>query len=316
MDDVTPTSVDVFDALKRISSYVVETPCVRNRVLDQAAGCELYFKCENLQTVGAFKFRGACNAVLKLTPEQRARGVFTVSSGNHGAALAEVGRQLGIPVTVGVPRNAPSIKQDNIRRGGATIEWLEPGMAAREAFTQRFQQQTGQTFIPPYDHPDIIAGQGTAMLEFGRQIEGLDTIVAPLGGGGLLSGTCLAAQALNGQTVFGAEPELARDAYDSLRLGERQPALPPASVCDGLLTQLGKHPFAILQNNVAGVLLVSDDEVLAAMQSLVAALKLVIEPSAAITYAAVLKYPEHFRGKRVGIILSGGNTDRVQVAKM
>ncbi len=295
-------------AEKLIAPYIVQTPVLESTVLNAIADAQLFFKCENLQRTGAFKFRGAMHALLNLTAEQRKQGVYTVSSGNHGAALAAAGSILDIPVQVAVPSNAPLVKKDNIANNGAEIIELEPGMAAREAFIEEKQSQSQRIFIPPYNHPLIMAGQGTAALELVKAVPDLDALISPLGGGGLLSGTAMVGHSQN-ISVFGIEPELANDAYLSLQAGSIQSALPPKSICDGLLTNLGEHTFPVIQDYVNAILLVTEDEVISAMQQLWQALKIIVEPSSATVFAAVCKYPEYFQGKRLGLIISGGNVD-------
>ncbi|MFC0446040.1 threonine/serine dehydratase [Pseudidiomarina halophila] len=292
-------------AADRIAARALRTPVKRSDQLDAALGCQVYLKCENLQKSGAFKFRGACNALLQLAPEQRSQGVVTVSSGNHGAALACAGKMLGVEVTVGVASNASPLKRSNMLRYGAKIIPIEPGMEAREAFLAE-QLEQGAIIIPPYDHPDIIAGQGTAALELLEDYPQLWGLVTPLGGGGLLSGSCLVAAHFDA-FCYGVEPELAADGKQSLELGEIQPAMPPKSICDGLLTSLGKHTFAILQEQVTDVVLVSDQEVEAAQQLVKECTGMWIEPSSATTIAALKRYPEVFAEKQVGVIISGGN---------
>ncbi|MDV6316295.1 threonine/serine dehydratase [Idiomarina sp. HP20-50] len=301
-----PCHADVVQAQQRINSYIVKTPVLTNLALNQQLGCELFFKCENLQRTGAFKFRGATNALLKLTQKQRQQGVITVSSGNHGAALAHAGKALGINVKVGVPTNAPAIKRQNMEAGDADITDIEPGMEAREAIIAQWLKEGESHFIPPYDHADIIAGQGTATLELLEQTDGLDAVITPLGGGGLLSGACLACDDTEVQ-IFGAEPELANDAWLSLKAGERQPALPAKSLCDGLLTQVGELPFAIIQQRISDILVLKDEDTLKAMELIWRHLKIVVEPSSAIALAAVMQNLDVFHGKRVGLVLSGGN---------
>lgn len=291
---------------KLIAPYIVQTPVLTSPVLNEIAGAELHFKCENLQRTGAFKFRGAMHALLHLTAEERAHGVFTVSSGNHGAALAAAGRELGIVVRVAVPNNAPAVKKQNIARSGALITEIEPGMAAREAIVQQWREESGLPFIPPYDHPYIIAGQGTAALELLKVEPDLDVLLTPLGGGGLLSGSAMVAHS-QGIAVYGVEPELASDGAASLQSGRIQPAMPPRSICDGLLTSLGVHTFAVIQERVNDILVVSEQEVVDAMRFIWQHLHLVVEPSSATVFAAVCKYRERFHGQRLGLILSGGN---------
>ncbi|MAD53555.1 MULTISPECIES: threonine/serine dehydratase [unclassified Idiomarina] len=298
-----PRYDDIVLAANRLEGFIKHTPVLTCSELNDALDCEVFFKCENLQKSGAFKYRGASNALLSLSEQQRKAGVFTVSSGNHGAALGYAGARLGISVTVAVPNNAPAIKRNNIEASGATIVTIEPGMEARERFAAE-RAHTGETFIPPYDHPDIIAGQGTATLELLKQVEDLDAVITPLGGGGLLAGACLAARGLE---VYGAEPVLANDGFESLSTGIRQPAKPPRSICDGLLTQLGEYNFEILKRHVSAVLVVEDKDTKAAMELIWQRLKIIIEPSSAITLAALKQERSRFAGKRVGIILSGGN---------
>lgn len=293
-------------AAQRIAPMRAHTPVLHSEALNQALGCQLFLKAEHHQHTGAFKYRGACNALLQLSPEQRDAGVFTVSSGNHGAALAAAGQQLGIAVRVGVASNASAVKRANMARYGAELITIEPGMAAREAFTAE-QQHSGRVFIPPYNHPHIIAGQGTAALELLQAAEPIDVLLAPLGGGGLLSGTAIAARAYGVAQVFGVEPELAADGWASLQQGSIQPAMPPLSICDGLLTSLGSHTFAVLRELIDGVLLVSDAEALTAQQLCYTTTGEWIEPSSATVIAAITRYAEQFKGLRVGAIISGGN---------
>ncbi len=293
-------------AAQRIAPMCLHTPIVHSNSLDQALGCQLYLKAEHQQHTGAFKYRGACNALLQLSPAQRQAGVFTVSSGNHGAALAAAGQQLGIAVRVGVARTALALKRANMARYAAELITIEPGMAAREAFVAE-QQRSGRLFIPPYNHPHIIAGQGTAALELLQAVAPLDVLLAPLGGGGLLAGTAVAARAYGVSQVFGVEPELAADGWASLQQGSIQPAMAPLSICDGLLTNLGSHTFAVLQQGVDGVLLVNDEEVLVAQQLCYRTTGAWIEPSSATVIAAISRYAEQFKGLRVGAISSGGN---------
>ncbi|MDX1706355.1 threonine/serine dehydratase [Pseudidiomarina sp.] len=296
-------------AAERISDRIVRTPVRHQLALDEALGAQVWLKCENLQHTGAFKFRGACNALLQLTPEQREAGVFTVSSGNHGAALAAAGKQLRISVRVGVASNASEVKRANMEQYDAELITIEPGMAAREQFAE--QQANGRHFIPPYNHPHIICGQGTAALELLEQQPELDILLTPLGGGGLLSGTAIVGRALGVNKIYGVEPELAADGKASLALGEIQPAMPPRSVCDGLLTSLGEETFAIIQPLVDDILLVTDEQALAAQQLCIEHTGMLIEPSSATTLAAIKAFPELFAGKRIGVVISGGNVNQL-----
>lgn len=305
-----PSFSDVLAAAARIAPYAHRTPVLRSRSLDELTGATLHFKCENLQRVGAFKFRGACNAVFALDETTAARGVVTHSSGNHGAALALAARLRGIPAHVVVPEGGVASKLAAIQAYGATIHRCAANIAAREATTARVQAETGAILVHPYTDPFVIAGQGTAALELLAETGPLDALLTPLGGGGLVCGSAIAAHGLRpGLAVFGAEPEGAADAYESLRRGQRVTDLVPDTICDGLRGTIGEENLAILRAEAVRVLLVSDAETVAAMRLVWSRLKQVIEPSCATVLAAVLRYPEHFAGKRVGLILSGGNVD-------
>jgi threonine dehydratase len=305
-----PTLDDVRAAAARIAPYAHATPVLRSRSLDALAGCELHFKCENLQRVGAFKFRGACNAVFSLSDEEAARGVVTQSSGNHGAAIALACRLRGVTATVVVPRSAPKVKLAAIREFGARIVPCDTDQASRDAATAQVLADTGGSLVHPFNDSRVIAGQGTATLELLRAVPDLDTVMAPVSGGGLLSGTALAAHGLNpALRVLGAEPEGARDAHDSLKSGERITGRATHTVCDGLRAELGPLTFRILREHAGDILLASDTEVVAAMRLLWERLKLVVEPSSAVPLAAVLRHRPLFAGRRIGIILSGGNVD-------
>jgi threonine dehydratase len=305
-----PTLADIRDAAARIAPHAHLTPVLRSCSLDALAGCELHFKCEHLQRIGAFKFRGASNAVFGLDPATAARGVLTQSSGNHGAAIALACRLRGIPAHVVVPRAAPQIKLAAIRDFGARIVPCEVAQADRDRVCAQVQAETGAELVHPYNDARVIAGQGTATLELLHQSGGLDAVIAPVSGGGLLSGTALAAKGLDPAIqVFGAEPEAASDAYESLRLGRRITDMTPATICDGLRAHLGPLTFEILSRNCDAMLLASEAEIVAAMRLLWERLKQVVEPSGAVALAAILRAPERFRGKRVGVILSGGNVD-------
>lgn len=316
-----PTLDDLRDAAARIAGIAHVTPVLRSRSLDALAGCELYFKAENLQRAGAFKFRGAANAVYSLSDEQAARGVVTQSSGNHGAALALACQLRGIACTVVVPSTAPRIKREAIARHGARIVDCEVAQAARNEATARVLAESGGELVHPYNDVRVIAGQGTATLELLHQIERrgsaradgrppLDVVMAPLSGGGLMSGTCIAAKGLHpGIATWAAEPEGARDGHDSLASGTLIHGRVADTISDGLRAELGPITFDILREHCDGVLLVDDIETVAAMRLVWERLKVVIEPSCAVPLAAVLKHRERFAGRRVGIILSGGNVD-------
>lgn len=305
-----PDFDDVLAAAARIAPHAVVTPVLRSASLDALAGCALHFKCENLQRMGAFKFRGACNAVFSLDPAQAARGVVTQSSGNHGAAIALACRLRGISATVVVPRSAPRVKLAAIRDFGARIVPCDTSQAARDAATRQVLEETGGVLLHPFNDARVIAGQGTAALEMLRQSGPLDAVLAPVSGGGLLSGTGIAVHGVDPCIdVFGAEPTGARDAHDSLAQGAIIRGRVADTVCDGLRAELGTLTFPLLRQHVREVLLADDADTVAAMRLLWERLKLVVEPSGAVALATVLRHRERFAGKRVGIVLSGGNVD-------
>ena len=307
-----PTLDDVHAAARRIEGIVRRTPVETSRTLDELAGRELFFKCENLQRIGAFKIRGAANMIGGLSDEAVARGVVTQSSGNHGQAVALAAALRGIPAHVVMPETAAAVKRRAVAGYGAHIVLCEPTLAAREAAAERLLAETGASYVPPYDHPEIVAGQATVTLELLAQVDGLAAIVAPVGGGGLASGACVVAAATDpALRVFAAEPLGADDAARSLAAGRRIPQTGPKTIADGLLTSLGELTWAILSRGLDRVLTVSEDQIVAAMRLVWERMKLVIEPSAAVAVAAVLG--EEFRALdglgRVGVILSGGNVD-------
>ncbi len=311
-----PTIDDVRAAARRIGPYTHRTPVMSSSRLSDELGIDAFFKCENLQKVGAFKARGATNAVLGLDEAAAARGVVTHSSGNHGAALAYAASVRGIPCVVVMPRDAPEIKVAAVRGYGAEIALCE--RAEREAACRREIEQRGMTLIHPYEDPSVIAGQGTAALELLDQVADLDLVVAPVGGGGLLSGTALTVSAVApGIAVWGAEPVAVDDAYRSLESGELQPGpTDPQSWGDGLLTGLGRHPFAILKPRAVRVVTVEEQAMLAAAWTLIRRLKVVVEPSGATVLAALRARRAEWNGLRVGAIISGGNTDFAWIAEL
>jgi len=304
-------SIDaVREAAARIAAHARVTPVLQSASIDRIAGASLHFKAEHLQRAGAFKFRGACNAVFSLDAAAAARGVVTQSSGNHGAAIALACRLRGIPATVVVPRGAPQVKLAAIADFGARIVPCEVSQHDRDRVTAQVLSETGGELIHPFDDPRVIAGQGTATLELMHQVPGLDAIIAPVSGGGLLSGTLIAAKALNpGIAVFGAEPEGAADACASLRQGRRIVDMRPDTICDGLRAHLSERTFTILSRHCDGILLASDEEVRQAMRLVFERMKQVVEPSGAMALAALLRARARFAGRRVGIVLSGGNLD-------
>ncbi len=301
---------DVLAAAARIAPHAHVTPVLRSRALDALAGCELHFKCENLQRVGAFKFRGACNAIFSLDEAELARGIVTQSSGNHGAAVALAARLRGGTATVVAPHGTPKVKQAAMLGYGARLVHCDTDQASRDAATRAVLAETGGVLVHPFNDARVMAGQGTAVLELLREVPGLDAVVAPVSGGGLLSGSCLAAHGVDpGIDMFGAEPEGARDAHDGLAAGERITGRRADTICDGLRAELGTLTFPVLREHLREVLLADDAAVVASMRLVWERLKLVVEPSAAIVLAVVLARPALFRGRRVGLVLSGGNVD-------
>ncbi len=301
---------DIRQAATRIAGKAHRTPVLTSSAIDAVAGCSLFFKCENLQKVGAFKMRGATNAVFSLDDAEAARGVATHSSGNHAQALALAARLRGVPAHVVMPTSAPAVKRAAVAGYGATIYDCEPTLAARESTLADVVARTGAAFIHPYNDWRIIAGQGTAALELLTDHPDLDVVMAPVGGGGLLSGTAIATRALAPTAeVIAAEPAGADDAARSLAAGRIIPSENPRTVCDGLLTSLGEKTFAVIREHVAAIWTVDDPAVIAAMRLVWERMKIIIEPSSAVCLAALLQHPDRVRGRRVGIIISGGNVD-------
>ena len=311
MADFTfPTLGSIRAAAARIAPHARVTPVLRSPELDALAGAELHFKCEHLQVGGAFKFRGACNAVWSLSDDDARRGVVTHSSGNHGAALALAAKTRGIPAHIVVPEGAVAAKLANIRRAGGILHRCAPTQAAREETCIRVQRDTGATLVHPYADARVMAGQGTIVPELVRQVPDLDAVIVPVGGGGLASGCAIALAALKPHArLFGAEPAGANDAFQSLRRGERVVDVVPHTICDGLRATIGAPNFALLGAHHVEVIAVDDDATLGAMRLLWAELKQTIEPSSAVVLAALLAQRERFSGRRVGLVLSGGNVD-------
>ena len=301
---------DIATAAARIAGEVRRTPVLTCRTLNDMTGATLFFKCENFQCAGAFKYRGATNAVRMLSREAAAKGVTTHSSGNHAGALALAARRNGIPAYVVMPETAPRVKVAAVSGYGARITFCKPTLEARETTLADVQQETGATFIHPYDNPDVIAGQGTAALELIEDAGELDVIMAPVGGGGLLSGTAITTGSLlPNARIFGAEPEGADDAYRSHRDGVCYPSVNPDTMADGLLTSLGTLTFPLVRDRVHEIKLVSETGIRKAMRLVWERMKIIVEPSGVVPLAAVLEHPDSFRGKRVGLIFSGGNVD-------
>ncbi len=307
---IQPTITDVRAAALRIQPWLHRTPVLTSSSLDALAGASLWFKCENLQKTGAFKARGATNAVFQLSPEGSAQGVATHSSGNHGAALALAASWRGIPAYIVMPENAAIVKRRAVEAYGGRVITCAPTLASREEALANTLQVTGAVYVPPYNHPHIIAGQGTAALELLEDVPDLDVLMAPVGGGGLLSGTALVVKSLGTSTqTWGAEPALANDAFLSLKNGRIMPVQSTQTIADGLRTSLGELTFALISQHVSKILTVSEEDIVKAMRLLWERMKIVVEPSGAVPLAVVLAHREELAGKRVGLILSGGNMD-------
>lgn len=305
-----PDLAAVRAAHERIRPYVHRTPILTNSALDANSGARIYFKCENFQKVGAFKFRGACNAVFSLGDDEARRGVVTHSSGNHAAALALAARLREIPAYIVMPSNAPPNKKSAVEGYGGRITFCEPTQTARESTCADIMRTTGATLVHPYDDLRVIAGQGTAALELLDEVPDLDALLTPVGGGGLLSGTLIAVKGVSPKTrVIAAEPALADDAAASLREGRVVPARATLTVADGLRTSLGQVTFPIVRELVESIALAEESEILAAQRLIMERMKIVVEPSSAVPLAVLLNRPLKLNGARVGIILSGGNAD-------
>lgn len=305
-----PTIDDVRDAGRRIGPYVHRTPVLTCAGLNDMVGATVFFKCENFQKTGAYKFRGATNAVLQLTDEEVSRGVTTHSSGNHAAAVSQAARARGVPAYIVMPSTAPAVKKAAVAGYGGQITFCEPVLAARETAVAEIIARTGARLIHPYNDPMVIAGAGTVALELLEDVPRLDAVIAPVGGGGLMSGTALAVAAASPHTqVIGAEPEGADDAYRSLIEGRVLPSIAPKTIADGLLSQLGDVTFAIIRSHVERIVTVGDDLIINSMRHVWERMKIVIEPSAAVSVAVLFGDKIDLKGKRIGVILSGGNVD-------
>lgn len=305
-----PDIKSIRTAHQRILPYIHKTPVLTCTGLNQTIGAKLFFKCENFQKVGAFKFRGACNAIFSISDEEASRGVVTHSSGNHAAALALAARKRGITARIVMPSNAPQVKIEAVKGYGGIITFCEPSLAARESTTKEIIRESGVTFIHPFDDYRIIAGQATAALELIEEIDNLDFVLAPVGGGGLLSGTAIAAKALKPEIkVIGCEPKNADDAYRSKKAGYIIPSVNPNTIADGLLTSLSDKTFPVIRDLVDEIILATEEEIITAMRYIFERMKIVVEPSAAVPFAIILSQKLNVTNKRVGIILSGGNID-------
>lgn len=305
-----PTFDDVLAAHERIAPYIHRTPVLTSSYLNDLTGAELFFKCENFQKAGAFKVRGACNAVFGLSDEMAAKGVATHSSGNHALSLSYAAGQRGIPCHVVMPRTAPQAKKDAVRGYGGQITECEPSTSSREAVFAEVEARTGAEFVHPYNDPRVIAGQGTCSRELLEQVEGLDAVVAPIGGGGMISGTCLTLSTLAPRVeVFAAEPLNADDAARSFRAGHIIADDAPETVADGLKVPLKELTWHFVSGHVKDVLTATEDQIVDAMKLIWKRMKIVMEPSSAVPLACILANRERFRGRRIGVIVTGGNVD-------
>ena len=312
MTDMTlPDYNDIVAAAERIANYANKTPVMTSRTVNEEFGAEVFFKCENFQRMGAFKFRGAMNALRQFTPQQRAAGVVTFSSGNHAQAIALSAKLLGIPATIIMPHDAPAAKVAATKGYGGNVVIYDRYTEDREKIGQNLAEKQGLTLIPPYDHPHVIAGQGTATKELIEEVGPLDVLFVCLGGGGLLSGSALAARHLSPDCmIYGVEPEAGNDGQQSFRSGNIVHIDTPKTIADGAQTQhLGQYTFAIIQQNVNDILTVSDTELVTAMKFIAERMKIVVEPTGCLGFAAARARKSELQGKRIGIIISGGNVD-------
>lgn len=305
-----PTPSDVLAAHERIKPHIHRTPVLTSSFINSVVGAELFFKCENLQKAGAFKARGATNAVFGLNDEQAAKGVATHSSGNHGTCLSYAAGRRGIPCTVVMPRTAPQAKKDAVRGYGGKVVECEPSTSSREAVFAEVVTGTGAEFVHPYNDPRVIAGQATCSKELIEQVDDLDAVIAPIGGGGMVSGTCLTLSHLAPKIqVYAAEPQQADDAYRSFKAGHIIADDAPNTVADGLKVPLKDLTWHFVKNHVTDILTASEDEIVDAMKLIWKRLKIVMEPSSAVPLATILKNKDVFAGRRVGVIITGGNVD-------
>ncbi|MCF2871887.1 pyridoxal-phosphate dependent enzyme [Octadecabacter sp. G9-8] len=305
-----PTFQDMLDAHERIKPHIHRTPVLTSSYFNELTGAELFFKCENFQKAGAFKVRGASNAVFGLSDEDAAKGVCTHSSGNHALSLSYAAGRRGIPCNVVMPRTAPEAKKAAVRGYGGIITECDPSTTSREEVFAKVQAETGGDFVHPYNDPRVIAGQGTCSREFMEQVDGLDLMVAPIGGGGMISGTCLTLSHIAPEVkIIASEPEQADDAYRSFKAGHIIADDAPQTIADGLKVPLKERTWHFVSNHVSDILTASEDEIIAAMKLTWQRMKLVMEPSCAVPLATILKNKEMFAGKRVGVIVTGGNVD-------
>lgn len=305
-----PAKEDIISVHDKIKNQIHRTPVLTSVSINSIAGCEIFFKCENMQKVGAFKFRGASSAVMFLTGEELKRGVATHSSGNHAAALALAAKMKNASAYIVMPRTAPQIKKIAVEGYGAKIVFSEPTLKSREETLEKVVEETGAVFVHPFNNYSIIAGQATAAKEIFEEVSSPDYLITPVGGGGLLSGSSLSAKYFSPATkVIGAEPKGADDAFRSIRDNKIYPSENPKTICDGLLTSLGEYTFNIIKENVERIITVDEDTIITAMRMIWERMKIIVEPSSAITLGVILANKDFFRGKRIAVILSGGNVD-------
>lgn len=304
------TQQDLDNCYNRISSYIHKTPVLTSRLVDEFIGATVYFKCENFQKTGAYKMRGATNAIMTLTTQQKDKGVVTHSSGNFAQALSLAAQSLNVKATIIMPSNAPLVKKNAVILYGGHIIECEPTIEARQAAADAVVASTGATFVHPSNDPNVIMGQGTACLELLNDYPNIEAVFCPVGGGGLIAGSSLAAHYFgNNCKVFGGEPSEADDAYRSLISGKIESNTTANTIADGLRTQLGHHNFPIIKKHVDKIIRVSEDEIIEAMRFIWERMKIIIEPSSAVAFSALLKDKEHFKNKKIGVIISGGNVD-------
>lgn len=305
-----PNLSDIQAAHKRIMPYIHRTPVMSSELINRMFSAEIFLKCENFQKIGAFKFRGATNAVIQLSDKAKKNGVVTHSSGNHAAAVTLAAASVGVRAYIVMPENAPVVKKNAVAGYGAEITFCKPTLRAREETTAMIIERTGATLIHSYDDFNVICGQGTAALELLEEKPDLDMIVVPVGGGGLMSGISTAAKGISGSIkVFGAEPLNASDAYKSFMSGELVPSVNPDTIADGLLTSLSERTFSIIKRNVDNIFTVTEESIIRAMMLIWERMKIIVEPSSATTLAVILENPQVFRNKSVGLIITGGNVD-------
>ena len=301
---------EIRKARSRIKPFIHRTPVLTSSSLNNVIDSELYFKCENFQKSGSFKIRGAANTVLQLNSQELGKGVVTASSGNHGAALSMVVSRLGISSIVVMPNNTPKVKVNNVKRNGGKVVWCEPNQVSREKILDDIIKQTNSILVHPYNDKRIIEGQGTVALEFLEQCPNLEIIVSPVSGGGLLSGTICSVKNLNKTIkIYGAEPKEADDTFRSIKSGTIQVNQSTNTICDGLRAQIGTITFPIIKDNVDGILTIKEQDIIDSMKLIWETMKIIVEPSCAITLAAIVKNKRIFQGKKVGLIISGGNVD-------